>query len=154
MVIINVGCTENPSGKDAQVTNTTAVNEKKPSYSVPFLSEDISWKSGLEQSLTLGGIIVAGLVILGGLAWLLAPIFGYRICTLLGNCEVPSITHSTGGNLQDPSHTNSFSDTYNTPYVSYAPGYRKRSLNYIGPILKTLASAYEKYELTSETKKN
>ncbi|KAM7249441.1 hypothetical protein ACFE04_008343 [Oxalis oulophora] len=150
-------------------SNDTAISEKKPAYDSffsgnnncfsalevqifentyrkYFILDDLSWKNGFEQALAVTGIIIGSFVILGGLAWLLTPVFGYRICTILGNCESPVLTHS-GGNLQDPGQANAYpSDMYNSVVSPYMSGYRKRSLRYVGPLLKTLASAYEKFE--------
>lgn len=92
-----------------------------------FILDDLSWKNGFEQALAVTGIIIGSLVILGGLAWLLTPVFGYRICSILGNCETPVLTHSSGGNLQDPGQANAYpSDMYNSVVSPYMSGYRKR----------------------------
>ncbi|KAK7590108.1 hypothetical protein V9T40_001721 [Parthenolecanium corni] len=89
--------------------------------------DDLSWKNGFEQALAVTGIIIGSLVILGGLAWLLTPVFGYRICTILGNCESQVLAHSSGGNLQDPGQANAYpSDMYNSVVSPYMSGYRKR----------------------------
>lgn len=67
--------------------------------------------------------------ILAGLTWLIAPFFGLRLCNVLGNCEKAAITHSNGGNLQDPTvQGNSFSDMqqYMYPGSYNMAGYNKR----------------------------
>ncbi|KAK7573546.1 hypothetical protein V9T40_010737 [Parthenolecanium corni] len=128
-------------------SNNTAISEKKP-YSVSFLPDELSWRDGFGQALAVSGILISTLVVLGVFAWLLAPVFGYRLCTVLGNCE-PSVVlaHSNnGGNLQDPGQANGYSDMYNSVVSPYMSAYRKRSLKYVGPLLKTLASAYEKFD--------
>lgn len=87
------------------------------------------WRSGIGQTLAYGGIIISTLAILTGLAWLFTPLFGLKMCQLVGICEKSAITHSSGGNLQDPSlQSNGYSDmqqyVYPGPYN--VATYRKR----------------------------
>ncbi|XKL69088.1 hypothetical protein PGB90_006857 [Kerria lacca] len=135
---------------ETQKSNATIAAEKKPTYSVPFISNDLSsWKTDVGQVLVIGSIVISSLVIIGVVAWLLSPVLGYRLCTILGNCETEVVSYSNGGNLQNFMQPNAFPNVYNTYDSAYNGGYQKRSLNYVGPILKTLASAYEKYEQSS-----
>lgn len=73
------------------------------------------------------GAAAFSFVLVGGLTLLIAPLFGYKICALLGNCEPIVTTYSTGGNLQNPAQANSYSDYYGTYYATapYAT-YQKR----------------------------
>lgn len=90
-------------------------------------TDELSWRNGFGQALTVGSVIISTLVILGVFAWMLAPVFGYRLCTVLGNCETSVVlAHSSGGNLQDPAQTNGYSDMYNSVVSPYMSAYRKR----------------------------
>ena len=85
------------------------------------------WRSGLGQVFIVAGVIVSSLAILGGSAYLLAPVLGYRSCNVFGTCEKSGIATSPSGNLQDPSiHANAFSDMQSFGYYPNVVGYRKR----------------------------
>lgn len=89
--------------------------------------DELSWSNGFGQALAVGGITISTLILLGIFTWLLAPVFGYRLCTVLGNCETSVVlAHSNGGNLQDPGQANGYSDMYNSVVSPYMAAYRKR----------------------------
>ena len=72
-------------------------------------------------------IFISGIAIFGGSAYLLAPVFGYRSCSVFGTCGKSDISNSPGGNLQDPSvHANAFGDMQTYGYSFPNIGYRKR----------------------------
>lgn len=115
-------------------TSTIGLNlKKKIDWNIICTSwylsiDELSWRDGFGQALAVSGILISTLVVLGVFAWLLAPVFGYRLCTVLGNCE-PSVVlaHSNnGGNLQDPGQANGYSDMYNSVVSPYMSAYRKR----------------------------
>ncbi|XP_025425634.1 uncharacterized protein LOC112694395 isoform X2 [Sipha flava] len=81
-------------------------------------------------ALAAGGVVIVGAVALLAIAAVISPWFGYRLCHIFSTCEVPP---STPGD--------NFSGFSSNMY----PQYRKRSIEYVGPILQALNSAYEKY---------
>ncbi|XP_014293271.1 uncharacterized protein [Halyomorpha halys] len=94
---------------------------------------DFTFPNALTSFLTNGGIVAGAVLAIGALAVILAPIFGFKFCTLLGTCDSG---YSAGPSYND--YTGYQQGTYN-------PAYQKRSLEYIGPILKALGNAYDKY---------
>ncbi|XP_050435623.1 uncharacterized protein LOC126842625 [Adelges cooleyi] len=89
--------------------------------------------SGYGSALATGGAVVIGVVVLLAIAAVVSPLFGYRLCQIFSTCDA-----ATG---------QSFSGDGYSGYAS-APSYstyQKRSIEYVGPILQALNSAYEKY---------
>ncbi|XP_046409149.1 uncharacterized protein LOC124174057 isoform X2 [Ischnura elegans] len=124
-------------------------------------SVDMSALSSIAVSAGAAALGVAGLALV---AYLILYMFGVKRCHLLGTCDAlaaatahftnPPPPHVTAG------HYSSQMDT--SPYGAYAPqqpqtnppatyqhegnSFNKRSLEYVGPVLRSLASAYDKYE--------
>ncbi|XP_014249802.1 uncharacterized protein LOC106666835 [Cimex lectularius] len=110
---------------------------------------DITLPNGLVTLLANGGAVAAGILAVAAIAMLLMPAFGLRMCSIFGNCDNPTYqAYSAAPNsvyADYPGYAQS--GTYNNPV------YQKRSLEYIGPILKALGNAYEKYSKPAIIKK-
>lgn len=92
-----------------------------------FPIADLSWKTGFGQALIFVGAAAFSIVLLGGLTLLAAPVFGYKVCSVIGNCEPVVTPYSNGGNLQNPTQGNSYTDLYSPYYATAQYGnYRKR----------------------------
>lgn len=98
----------------------------------------------VNESFYLGALLVVNTLVLIAVIFLLwTP--QLRFCSLFGNCDSTSGEYpaGVGHNLQDPRMINNY-NMY--PTTSYARSLQKRSLEYMGPILKTLAAAYDQYD--------
>ncbi|XP_075211050.1 uncharacterized protein LOC142318345 isoform X2 [Lycorma delicatula] len=100
-------------------------------------SNDVSNNGNLIALLSNGGIAAVGLLSFAAVVMVILQLFGFRWCSILGSC----------GDLHQNGY---YGDGYNSGGYSqssyYTPStYQKRSLEYIGPILKALSSAYDKY---------
>ncbi|XP_065218382.1 uncharacterized protein LOC135844173 [Planococcus citri] len=134
---------------DAGSNATSTVPPEKQTYVVSssIFPSDLSWNTGFGQALIFVGAAAFSFVLIGGLTLLLAPLFGYKVCAILGNCNKEAITYSAEGTLQNPAQSNTYNNDWGTaaPYFLQAPytTYGKRSVEYIKPILETLAKTYE-----------
>lgn len=135
------------------------------------------------QTLAVAGAVVVGLVGAAAVLALVLPMFGIRLCYLLGTCDSyaahaylapaaydayaysqPVYASAAYAKSYDGA-TNELPYSYegypqHTPQVAAYPttnsvaanAYQKRSLEYVGPILKMLSNAYEKYNIPAQTK--
>ncbi len=103
-------------------------NSQLIDWQLSFSAIELSWKNEIGQLLAVGGLVISGLVLIGAFVWLFGPIFGYKICTLLGTCEAEPIFYSSGGNLQEFGQPHVFPNThYPSPYAGYYDSeHRKR----------------------------
>lgn len=112
-----------------------------------FLPNELNVKDNLGQVLIACGAAAAGIILMGIIATIISPIFGIKLCHIIGGCESPALANT----VSQPN--------YNDVYGAYIPQsaaygtYRKRSLDYVAPILKTLIAAYEKYGHQQQSKK-
>lgn len=92
-----------------------------------YFLADLSWKTGFGQALIFVGAAAFSFILVGGLTLLMAPVFGYKVCSVLGNCEPIATTYSAAGTLQNPAQTqsNTFNDGY-FPLYPYVNNYQKR----------------------------
>ncbi|XP_039297853.1 uncharacterized protein LOC111056946 [Nilaparvata lugens] len=108
---------------------------------VPHNDDSEMTLSNILSNLTYhGGFVAAGVLALSALAAMIMPMFGLRLCSLIGTCDAvyPATSYASG-------YSN---DAAYAGYgqAMYSPSsYQKRSIEYIGPILKALSSAYDKY---------
>ncbi|XP_063220528.1 uncharacterized protein LOC134529901 [Bacillus rossius redtenbacheri] len=105
---------------------------------------DLALSSSALHLMAAAGAALLGVVALLGVATLLLPVFGLRACQLVGSCD------------QQPAYSPA------QPYEAYSaatfnqpayPEYQQRSLDYVGPILEALSSAYDKYDKMSVKEK-
>ncbi|GLH02256.1 Uncharacterized protein GBIM_08274 [Gryllus bimaculatus] len=108
----------------------------------------------------VSGLVTAGAVVLGvlGVAAVLAillPLFGVKLCYLTGTCDPlgPQGVFVASQPLPAaPAGSPHAYDAYNAAAYNNAASagypstsYQRRSLEYVGPILKALSTAYDKY---------
>ncbi|RZF39865.1 hypothetical protein LSTR_LSTR014164 [Laodelphax striatellus] len=88
-----------------------------------------------------GGFIAAGVLALSAIAAMVMPMFGLRFCSLIGTCDgiYPAASYASGY-ANDAAYAGGYGQAMYSP-----SSYQKRSIEYIGPILKALSSAYDKY---------
>ncbi|XP_050430960.1 uncharacterized protein LOC126839608 [Adelges cooleyi] len=89
--------------------------------------------NGYGSAAVTGGAVAVGVVVLLAIAAVIGPLFGYRLCQIFNTCDVVA--------------AQSFNSDGYSDYASaslYSP-YQKRSIEYVGPILQALNSAYAKY---------
>ncbi|KAI5713255.1 hypothetical protein M8J75_014915 [Diaphorina citri] len=124
----------------------------KPHPLSGFPSELSFLPTGILGHLVTGGAVAIGVVIIVLIASLFYPFSSVKgLCDLTGSCPPNSNyrvdTYPTPGVLSANTNTQ-YADSYNSPYSqpgAYSPTYQKRSLEYVGPILKMLNAAYDKY---------
>ncbi|KAL1464883.1 hypothetical protein WDU94_004491 [Cyamophila willieti] len=108
--------------------------------------------NGFVGHLITGGAVAVGVIVIVLLASLFYPFSSVKgLCDVFQSCPPNSNyrvdTYPTPGVLSANTNTQ-YQDTYNSPYSqpgAYSPTYQKRSLEYVGPILKMLNAAYDKY---------
>ncbi|KAB0801303.1 hypothetical protein PPYR_05657 [Photinus pyralis] len=96
----------------------------------------ITWNTYNVIATTTAVVVVAAGVT--ALMALILPLIAYKICYFIGDCEDSFFTHV---------------DKFIASEVSSRKNLEKRSLEYVGPILQALSSAYEKYESLQTKKK-
>ncbi|XP_069686127.1 uncharacterized protein [Periplaneta americana] len=134
-------------------TTEEHTNVDRNSLSSIRLPNDMSLPANMLQLITAAGALVLGFVGVAVVLSLVLPVFGVRLCHILGTCDTYSTTaYSSGiGPSYDAYGT---TGTYNQPTLSYASNaFQKRSLEYVGPILKALSAAYDKYAVPIVKKK-
>ncbi|XP_050537106.1 uncharacterized protein LOC126903135 [Daktulosphaira vitifoliae] len=107
-------------------TNVIPNNESNNEWSVV--------PKGYGGALATGGAVVVGIVVLLAIAAVVSPLFGYRLCQIFSTCDAATTGTAFSGD--------GYSGYATAP--SYST-YQKRSIEYVGPILQALNSAYEKY---------
>ncbi|PSN32991.1 hypothetical protein C0J52_21123 [Blattella germanica] len=113
------------------------------------LPGDVSLPANMLQLVTAAGALVLGFVGVAVILSLVMPLFGIRLCHLLGTCDnFASATTAYSGHNYDYSTAG----TYSQPLYSNT-AFQKRSLEYVGPILKALSAAYDKYAVPIIKKK-
>ncbi|XP_054266902.1 uncharacterized protein LOC128989070 [Macrosteles quadrilineatus] len=122
----------------ATTTTSPATNE----YGIPH---------NLMQIISSGGTVVLGVVVLAAIAALIMPMFNLRLCQVLGNCDTyAGAASGYSSNLYQ-------NDVYGQyPQASYpTPNtYQKRSVEYMGPVLQMLKTAYDKYSQNPTASRN
>ena len=131
---------------------------------------ELTISDGLLRALGTAGVLITGIAGIAAILSFLLPMFGFRSCMLFGTCD-SSYDTTAYSNV----NSNSIYDTQgwvkdieniflcdkkgvvvvvkkmNIPYFRYGNyqyngnPYKKRSLEYVGPILKMLTAAYDKY---------
>ncbi|KAK6617968.1 hypothetical protein RUM43_012315 [Polyplax serrata] len=113
----------------------------QPQTGLTSLPQDFTLSDGLLRAVGTAGVLITGIAGIAALLSFLLPMFGFRSCMLFGTCDNGYETtgyNSVGSN-----------SIYEQPgfngYQYNGSPYKKRSLEYVGPILKMLSAAYEKY---------
>ncbi|KAK9506924.1 hypothetical protein O3M35_008772 [Rhynocoris fuscipes] len=132
--------------EDAENVDRNTLSQTTQSNEVMFANSgmnagDLNIPGSLVQLLANGGAVAAGILVVAALALMVMPAFGVRACSIFGGCDSPSYqAYSTSPNSVYSDYQGySQGGTYNNPV------YQRRSLEYIGPILKALGNAYDKY---------
>lgn len=112
-----------------------ATAEQIESKDVTTMQQEVSTSSTYKTIAVLTALATVAAGVVAIVAWIL-PLIAYKFCYLFGSCE-----YSLGA------YVDQFliGGRQNTM--------QKRSLEYVGPLLQTLANAYEMYE-SGDTKKN
>ncbi|KAJ9597691.1 hypothetical protein L9F63_011457 [Diploptera punctata] len=131
----------NDEDQHSEVSNTDKNSIKLPG--------DLSLPSNMIQLVVAAGALVLGVVGVAIILSLVLPLFGVRICNFLGTCESFTTTAYAGPTYD----TYNTAGTYNQPLYGNT-AFQKRSLEYVGPILKALSTAYDKYALPIIKKKD
>ncbi|PNF29195.1 hypothetical protein B7P43_G10786 [Cryptotermes secundus] len=135
-------------------TEDETVSVDRNSLSSIRLPNDMSLPANMLQLVTAAGALVLGFIGVAVVLSLILPLFGVRFCNLVGTCEHFTTTAYSGTGMGHNYDAYSTAGTYNQPSLSYATNnFQKRSLEYVGPILKALSAAYDKYAVPLIKKK-
>uniref|UniRef100_A0A1B6C526 Uncharacterized protein n=2 Tax=Clastoptera arizonana TaxID=38151 RepID=A0A1B6C526_9HEMI len=109
-------------------------------------SYDLYLPNNVLAMLATGGSVTAGAMLVAALGVLILQTFGIRFCQVMGNCESPN--HGYSANLL---HEGFGSTHQQAPsYPSSPTAFQMRSLEYAGPVLSALKTAYDKYGSANE----
>ncbi|KAK3912623.1 Chromo domain-containing protein 1 [Frankliniella fusca] len=179
---------QDPKQQQQQQPEAQPMEETRPaSATAPLtalqLPSSLNLSHNMVQTLAVAGAVVVGLVGAAAVLALVLPMFGIRLCYLLGTCDSyaahaylapaaydayaysqpvyasAAYAKSYDGATNElpysyesyPQHTAQVA-AYPTTNSVAANAYQKRSLEYVGPILKMLSNAYEKYNIPPQTK--
>ncbi|XP_047005001.1 uncharacterized protein LOC124623558 isoform X1 [Schistocerca americana] len=143
----------------------TAEDDSEPldRHSLPVMNLPVGLRTVTEDLpanvmyfLASAGAIILAVLVIGAILSLILPLFGIKLCYLLGTCEHVTYFSQPLGAVGTQYDAYANGATFNNPVPSTAyssSAYQKRSLEYVGPILKALSAAYEKYAVPLVKKK-
>ncbi|EEB18231.1 hypothetical protein Phum_PHUM506450 [Pediculus humanus corporis] len=126
------------SSDDEQTQQQSGNSQTSLTSSLPG---ELTISDGLLRALGTAGVLITGIAGIAAILSFLLPMFGFRSCMLFGTCD-SSYDTTAYSNV----NSNSIYDTQGYGNYQYNGNpYKKRSLEYVGPILKMLTAAYDKY---------
>ncbi|XP_049794861.1 uncharacterized protein LOC126209727 [Schistocerca nitens] len=136
----------------------TAEDDSEPldRHSLPVMNLPEDLPANVMYFLASAGAIILAVLVIAAILSLILPLFGIKLCYLLGTCEHVTYFSQPLGAVGTQYDAYANGGTFNNPVPSTAyssSAYQKRSLEYVGPILKALSAAYEKYAVPLVKKK-
>ncbi|KAK7867888.1 hypothetical protein R5R35_002813 [Gryllus longicercus] len=139
--------------------HTNTVDRTSSTVSAIQLPGDFSLSNNFVSGLVTAGAVVLGVLGVAAVLAILLPLFGVKLCYLTGTCDplgpqgvfvasqplpaAPAGSPHAYDAYNAAAYNNAASAGY--PSTSYQRSLNSRSLEYVGPILKALSTAYDKY---------